>query len=193
MNNIGNLRRRKQREESFTFGTWVTDEIGTITDCLESSNNISQSSPVRAFQAWPDCKILGLVAGIYSLQLEHWLRHFLPHQFIMVLFEEIYQIRPGYGTKASLSHHRLVLEEILSFVDPALSSLLRSAQDLSHQSQKSSFSFLGHDAASDDDLRELSFFFGPFNVHLCELIDRFSIRIAPHGVSSRRILALWKM
>ena len=43
----------------------------------------------RPLQPWPDCGILGLSAGLYSLQLQHWLTHFKPAQYLVVSFEAL--------------------------------------------------------------------------------------------------------
>jgi hypothetical protein len=145
--------------------------------------------------------VLGLAAALYSLQLQHWLAHFKPTQFLVVSFEALRGSSSSSGGSSSGSAatanqralHRALLEHIVRFSAGTASTRAAALAALRDDSQAAasatarrvaSFSHLAHDRATLADLATLQRFFAPFNRELAALLYRERIQLAPAGLSA---------
>lgn len=146
-------RRRKlssTRRSSSTLNHQSNDDNPAVTGLtsLEEGDDPVRPSPLtsRPLQPWPDCGILGLSAGLYSLQLQHWLAHFKPAQFLVVSFEALRggkatnaggRSSSGSGSSRTATElgkpqdlHRALLERIVRFAADSNSHQAAAARDL---------------------------------------------------------------
>ena len=238
-NNWANLRRRFQREPGFSFGRWAGEEVEKVQGCLRgegfaaeaaeaggaagpgwpsksSARNASLPSSLSSvssppLRAWPDCGILGLNAGIYASQLESWLSHFPPRQFMVISFEAAFLQDDGGVGQSTDDLHARTIADVLRFAGApsssssaqlsAASSMATAARHppppspatLAKRSKRASFSHKNYDEATTADLQLLSAYFAAHNRRLVDLLEQEpALSIAPSGMTPRDLVGKWR-
>ena len=201
-NNWASLRKRFKREEHFSFGRWATEEIQKVQACTNFSSSKAEYNKLptpdgTVLRPWPDCGILGLNAGLYAWQLELWFKHFRPHQFLIVSFEETFRDNRTSGPR---QHYLTIVREVLQFVIESQSGSMRDnkanaplaiAASTQGISKRASFSHRNFDNASSADMEMLRDFFAPHNRRLRGVLRRNAVAIAPNGMSAEALIAEW--
>jgi len=101
-----------------SFRRWTLAQISKLAEC--------KARGVAGEHMWPECDSeTGMFAGLYSLQLKHWLAHFDPSQFVVIPMDCYTHLGPkeplaAVATAAGVGNS--LLGKSLADLDPSLKS-----------------------------------------------------------------------